>query len=204
MKIICIGHNYAEHNKELFGGYTGAPVFFTKPDTALLRNNEPLYYPKFTQDLQYEVELVLRINKLGRCISEQFAPRYYSQIGIGIDFTARDVQRKCREEGLPWEVSKAFDYSAPVSPEFITLTNLAQPNDIHFSLDLNGQEVQQGRSSEMIFSFNQIIAHVSQYMTLKIGDLIFTGTPVGVGAVKIGDTLVAKIEGQTMLSVEIK
>ncbi len=204
MKIICIGHNYAEHNKELFGGYEGDPVFFMKPDTALLRNNQPLYYPKFTKDLQYEVELVLRIGKLGRGVSERFAHRYFSEIGIGIDFTARDVQRECKEKGLPWEVCKSFDYSAPVSPEFVEIASLPDASDIKFSLELNGETVQQGSSADMIFGFNRIVSHVSGYVTLKMGDLIFTGTPSGVGGVKIGDMLVAKLEGKPMLRVEIR
>ncbi|MGL4364756.1 MAG: fumarylacetoacetate hydrolase family protein [Bacteroidales bacterium] len=204
MKIICIGHNYEKHNHELLGGYKGEPVFFLKPETALLRNHAPFYYPNFTQDLQYEVELVLRIDKLGRSISPKFAARYYTQVGIGIDFTARDLQAKARAEGLPWESSKAFDYSAPISPEFIALTDLPNPKDIQFSLELNGKEVQKGRSAEMIFDFDTIISHLSQYLTLKIGDLIFTGTPHGVGSVKIGDQLTARLEGKTMLSVEIK
>jgi len=204
MKIICIGHNYSEHNKELFGGYEGNPVFFMKPDTALLRNNQPLYYPKFTKDLQYEVELVLRIGKLGRGVSERFAHRYFSEIGVGIDFTARDVQRECKEKGLPWEACKSFDYSAPVSPEFVALTSLPDVANIKFSLELNGKTVQQGSSRDMIFGFNRIVSHVSDYVTLKMGDLIFTGTPSGVGPVRIGDVLVAKLEGKPMLTVEIK
>jgi 2-keto-4-pentenoate hydratase/2-oxohepta-3-ene-1,7-dioic acid hydratase in catechol pathway len=204
MKIICIGHNYAEHNKELFGGYEGAPVFFMKPDTALLRNNQPLYYPKFTKDLQYEVELVLRIGKLGRGVGERFAYRYFSEIGVGIDFTARDVQRECKEKGLPWEACKSFDYSAPVSPEFVEIASLPDASNIKFSLELNGKTVQQGSSADMIFGFNRIVSHVSSYVTLKMGDLIFTGTPSGVGAVKIGDVLVAKLEGKPMLWLEIR
>jgi 2-keto-4-pentenoate hydratase/2-oxohepta-3-ene-1,7-dioic acid hydratase in catechol pathway len=204
MKIICIGHNYAEHNHELFGGYEGDPVFFLKPDTALLRNHQPLYYPRFTSDLQYEVELVLRVCRLGRGIDQKFAHRYYTEIGIGIDFTARDLQRECKAKGLPWEVCKAFDYSAPVSPEFVPIATLRDPADISFSLELNGRTVQQGSSRSMIYSFDRIIAHVSTYLTLRMGDLIFTGTPSGVGAVCIGDALVAKLEGQEMLRVNIK
>jgi 2-keto-4-pentenoate hydratase/2-oxohepta-3-ene-1,7-dioic acid hydratase in catechol pathway len=204
MKIICIGHNYAEHNKELFGGYRGNPVFFMKPDTALLRNNAAFYYPGFTRDLQYEVELVLRIAKIGRCISPKFASRYYREIGVGIDFTARDLQKECKEQGLPWECCKSFDYSAPVSPEFIPVEQFLNLRDIHFSLCRNNVLVQQGCSADMVFGFDNIIAHVSQYVTLKMGDLIFTGTPAGVGAVSIGDVLVAKIEEREMLRVEIK
>jgi 2-keto-4-pentenoate hydratase/2-oxohepta-3-ene-1,7-dioic acid hydratase in catechol pathway len=204
MKIICIGHNYSEHNKELFGGYEGSPVFFMKPDTALLRNNAPLYYPKFTHDLQYEVELVLRICKLGRGVSEKFAHRYYDQVGVGIDFTARDVQRECKEKGLPWEMCKSFDYSAPVSPQLIPVEQIRDMGSINFSLTQNGNLVQHGNSRDMIFSFDKIVSYVSQFISLKIGDLIFTGTPSGVGAVAIGDVLTASIEGQEMLQVEIK
>lgn len=204
MKIICIGHNYSEHNKELFGGYEGDPVFFMKPDTALLRNNEPLYYPNFTKDLQYEVEIVLRINKIGRSIEEKFARRYYNEIGIGIDFTARDLQGECKKKGLPWEVCKAFDYSAPISPEFLSVGNFDDLNNISFALSLNGETVQQGNTGNMTFKFDRIISYVSQFVSLKIGDLIFTGTPAGVGPVKIGDKLVASIEGRDMLTTEIR
>ncbi|MDR3297208.1 MAG: fumarylacetoacetate hydrolase family protein [Prevotellaceae bacterium] len=204
MKIICIGHNYAEHNQELFGGYEGEPVFFMKPDTALLRNHQPLYYPRFTHDLQYELELVLRVCRLGRGIDQKFAHRYYSEIGLGIDFTARDLQRECKAKGLPWELCKSFDYSAPVSPEFVPMSTLRDPADIRFSLDLNGRTVQQGSSRNMIYGFDRIVAHVSSYVTLRMGDLIFTGTPAGVGAVSIGDVLVAKLEGREMLRVAIR
>ncbi|GHT11594.1 2-hydroxyhepta-2,4-diene-1,7-dioate isomerase [Bacteroidia bacterium] len=204
MKIICIGHNYAAHNRELFGGYKGNPVFFMKPDTALLRNNAPLYYPEFTQDLQYEVELVLRIHRVGRCIAPTFASRYYNEIGIGIDFTARDLQRTCKEQGLPWECCKSFDYSAPVSATFIPIANFADLKNINFSLTLNQNVVQQGNTADMIFDFDHIVSYISNFVTLKMGDLIFTGTPAGVGAVKIGDTLAASIEGQEMLRTSIK
>jgi 2-keto-4-pentenoate hydratase/2-oxohepta-3-ene-1,7-dioic acid hydratase in catechol pathway len=204
MKIICIGHNYSEHNKELFGGYEGDPVFFMKPDTALLRNNEPLYYPDFTKDLQYEVEIVLRINKIGRSIEEKFARRYYNEIGIGIDFTARDLQGECKKRGLPWEICKAFDYSAPISSAFLNIDDFNDLNNISFALSLNGKTVQQGNTENMIFKFDRIISYVSRFVSLKIGDLIFTGTPAGVGPVKIGDKLVASIEGRDMLTTEIR
>jgi 2-keto-4-pentenoate hydratase/2-oxohepta-3-ene-1,7-dioic acid hydratase in catechol pathway len=175
-----------------------------KPDTALLRNNQPLYYPKFTQDLRCEVALVLRIGRLGRSISERFAHRYYSEVGVGVDFTASDVQRECRQKGLPWEMCKSFDYSAPVSPEFVALSALRDVSDVRFSLDLNGKTVQQGSSRSMIFSFNRLTACISSYVMLRMGDLIFTGSPMESVPVKIGDTLVAKIEEKPMLTVEIK
>ncbi|MDR0687368.1 MAG: fumarylacetoacetate hydrolase family protein [Prevotellaceae bacterium] len=200
MKIICIGYNYPERG----GERAGAPFFFMKPDTALLRNNQPLYYPKFTQDLQHEVALVLRICRHGRSIGERFAHRYYAEVGVGVDFTARDVQRECRQKGLPWEACKSFDYSAPVSPQLVEVSALRDAADVRFSLELNGKAVQQGSSSEMIFGFDRIVSYVSGYVTLSMGDLIFTGTPPGSGAVKIGDTLVAKIEGAPMLTVKIK
>jgi 2-keto-4-pentenoate hydratase/2-oxohepta-3-ene-1,7-dioic acid hydratase in catechol pathway len=175
-----------------------------KPDTALLRNNQPLYYPRFTQDLRCGVALVLRICRLGRSISERFAHRYYSEVGVGVDFTAHDVQLECIKKGLPWEACKSFDYSAPVSSKFVELSALRDAADVKFSLELNGKTVQQAGSSEMIFGFNRIVSHVSGYVTLRMGDLIFTGTPPGAGSVKIGDTLAAKIEGTPLLTVEIK
>ena len=204
MKIICIGLNYNGHLKEMGGEPPTEPVFFMKPDTALLRNNQPFFYPDFTKQLHYETELVLRIHKVGRSISEKYASKYYSEIGIGIDFTARDIQQQYREKGLPWEKAKAFDYSAPVSPDFIPVEEFAGMSNIQFRLDINGQTVQQGNSSDMIFSFDRIVSHVSQFVTLKIGDLIFTGTPAGVGEVKIGDNLKAYINDRLLLNFEIK
>lgn len=204
MKIICIAWNYTRHTKELSADVPESPVFFIKPDTALLRNNQPFYYPDFTKQLHYEVELVLRINKVGRSIGEKYAHKYYSEIGIGIDFTARDIQQQCREKGLPWEAAKAFDYSAPVSPEFIPVDEFADLQNIDFRLELNGKTVQQGSNADMIFGFDKIVSHVSQYLTLKIGDLIFTGTPAGVGEVQIGDNLKAYINNRLMLDFEIK
>ncbi|MDR1343258.1 MAG: fumarylacetoacetate hydrolase family protein [Prevotellaceae bacterium] len=204
MKIICVGYNYHGHSEVLPDGGAGNPVFFIKPDTALLRGNQPLYYPRFTQDLRCGVALALRICRMGRSISERFAHRYYAQVGVGVDFTAHDVQQECIKKGLPWEACKAFDYSAPVSPSFVELAALRDAADIKFSLELNGKTVQQAGSSEMIFGFSRIVSHVSSYVTLRMGDLIFTGTPPGDGSVKIGDTLVAKIEGTPLLSVEIK
>lgn len=204
MKIICIAHSYPMPGGELPDGYAGNPVFFMKPDTALLRNNQPLYCPKFTQDLRCEVALVLRICRLGRSVSERFAHRYYSEVGVGIDFTAYDVLRECRQRGLPWEACKSFDNAAPVSAGFVALSALRDAADVKFSLDLNGKTVQQGSSGGMIFGFNRQISYISSYVMLRMGDLIFTGSPSESVAVKIGDKLVAKIEEKPMLTVEIK
>lgn len=204
MKIICIAHGYSGHGVARQDECAGHPVFFMKPDTALLRNHQPLYYPKFTQDLRCEVALVLRVCRLGRSISERFAHRYYAEVGVGVDFTAGDVQRECRQRGLPWEMSKSFDYSAPVSPEFVPLSALQNAADIRFSLDLNGKTVQQGSSGSLTFGFNRLISCISSYVMLRTGDLIFTGAPSESVAVKIGDRLVAKIEEKPMLTVEIK
>ena len=207
MKIICIGRNYVEHIQELDGNRNlpPEPVFFMKPDTALLRNNEPFYVPAFSQDLHYETELVVKINRVVKAISERFAPRCYGEVGLGIDFTARDVQRRCIAEGLPWEVCKAFDHSAAVSPEFLPLAELGgHVQNLQFEMKLNGEVRQKGDTSKMIFSVDHIISYVSQFVTLKIGDLIFTGTPVGVGPVKPGDHLEASLMGKTLLDFEIK
>ena len=207
MKIICIGRNYVDHIRELDGNGNSPPepIFFAKPDTALLRNNDPFYVPDFSQDLHYETELVVKINRLAKCIEEKFASRCYDEVGLGIDFTARDVQRECMEKGLPWEICKAFDHSAAVSPEFIPLAELGgDVQKLRFEMRLNGEIRQQGDTSLMIFSVDKIISYVSRFMTLKIGDLIFTGTPVGVGAVKPGDRLEASLEGRKLLDFDIK
>lgn len=196
--------NYARHIEEFAGETPLNPVFFLKPETALLRNNQPFYYPDFTKDLHYETELVLRICRVGRSIPEQFAARYISGIGLGIDFTARDIQTECRKRGLPWEIAKGFDYSAPVSPDFIPVGDFENIGNINFRLELNGQTVQKGNSSDLIFSFNRIISYVSQFITLKIGDLIFTGTPDGTGSVKTGYNLKGYIENKPMLDFDIK
>ncbi|MDX9941638.1 MAG: fumarylacetoacetate hydrolase family protein [Bacteroidales bacterium] len=203
MKIICIGMNYPAHLAELNNPLPEEPVFFMKPETALIRAGLPFFVPDFSNEVHYEVELVLSISKLGKHIQERFAHTYYQEIGIGIDFTARDVQRMCREQGLPWEKAKAFDGSGPVS-KFIPLTNLENPSDISFSLKKNGELVQQGRSSDMIFNFNQLISYVSKYATLKMGDMLFTGTPSGVGPVKPGDRLEAFLEDKKMLDIKVK
>jgi 2-keto-4-pentenoate hydratase/2-oxohepta-3-ene-1,7-dioic acid hydratase in catechol pathway len=201
MKIICIGRNYANHAKEMKAEAPKEPVFFLKPDTAILRERD-LYYPSFTKDLQYEVELVLKIKKNGRHIEKEHVHNYCDQVGLGIDFTARDVQRICKEKGLPWEKAKAFDRSAVVSKEFITVTNLQQ--EIDFSLQINNETVQKGNSQDQLFDFTSIISYISQYITLKQGDLIFTGTPEGVGPVHVNDILQGFMNSDRMFQVKIK
>jgi len=203
MKIICIGRNYAEHAKELGNAVPAEPVFFCKPDSALLPKGNPFFIPDWTTDIHYEVELVLRIDRLGKHISKDFAPRYYGAIGLGIDFTARDVQEELKKKGLPWEKAKGFDGSAVVSADFIPVEEFKKSN-IHFSLQKNGETVQSGNSSDMIFDFDAIIAYISQYMTLKIGDLIFTGTPSGVGKVAPGDELTGFLGERQMFQVKVK
>ena len=196
MKIICIGRNYAKHAKELGNNVPTEPVYFMKPDSALLPKKQPFFYPNFTKDLHYEVELVIKICKLGKNISKKFANTYYNEIGLGIDFTARDIQLECKAKGLPWEKAKAFDYSAPLSREFIQKSEFKNLDDIAFSLEKNGEIVQNGNSQDMLFDFDHLICYISQFMTLKIGDLIFTGTPAGVGPLKIGDQYTQLIDHQ--------
>ena len=203
MKIICIGRNYIDHAKELKNEIPKEPVFFMKPDTALLRNNEPFYLPDFSDEIHHEIELVLKINKVGKHIAKEFAHRYYDEIGLGIDFTARDVQSNLKKKGLPWEKAKAFDYSAPISSFFLKKDEINLQN-IDFQLNINEKTVQKGNSKEMIFDFDDIISHISKYTTLKIGDLIFTGTPAGVGKVKIDDKLQGFINTKLMLDFSIK
>jgi acylpyruvate hydrolase len=203
MKIICIGRNYAEHAKELKNEVPASPVFFMKPDTALLKDNAPFYYPTFSNEIHYEVELVIKISKNGKTIAPQFAHKYYEQITVGIDFTARDLQQQCKEKGLPWEIAKAFDNSAVIG-RFIQIIGLKNKEHINFNLAINNNMVQQGISSQMIFNIDNIISYVSGFITLKTGDLIYTGTPAGVGPVKIGDRLIAKIEEEELLNFEIK
>lgn len=203
MKILCIGRNYAEHIAELNNERPSEPVIFMKPDTALLRENDAFYHPDFSNDIHHEVEIVLKINKMGKNIEAKFAHKYYEEIGIGIDFTARDVQSKLKEKGLPWEKAKAFNDSAPISG-FVSKSEFADLKNLNFHLDINGETRQKGNTSMMLWDFNEIIAEISKYFTLKTGDLIFTGTPAGVGKVNIGDKLTAFIEGKEMLSFDIK
>lgn len=203
MKIICIGKNYKRHVEEMNSDIPEVPLFFMKPNTSLLPKRNPFYYPNFTKDLQYECELVVKINKVGKNISEKFAPDYYDHVGIGIDFTARDIQQKCKENGHPWEIAKSFENSAPVGSKFLPLEGKDIQN-INFRLEKNGEVAQQGNSSDMIFSVDEIIAYISQFFTLKIGDLIFTGTPVGVGSVEIDDVLEGYVENDKFLSVKVK
>ena len=202
MKIFGIGRNYAEHIKELGNERPEEPVIFMKPDTALLRNNQPFYYPDFSTDIHHEVEIVLRINKEGKHIDEKFAHKYFDAIGLGIDFTARDLQQKAKQKGLPWTIAKGFNGSAPVS-EFMAKEDFELEN-INFSLQVNGETRQQGNTSHMIFSFDYIISYLSKFFTLKKGDLIYTGTPEGVGPVKQGDRLTAFIDNKTFLDFEVK
>jgi 2-keto-4-pentenoate hydratase/2-oxohepta-3-ene-1,7-dioic acid hydratase in catechol pathway len=203
MKIICIGRNYVEHAKELNNPLPSKPVFFMKPDSALLLNNNPFFLPAFSNEIHYEAEIVLKISRLGKSIKKQFAHRYYEQAGVGIDFTARDLQDVCKKNGHPWEIAKAFDQSAVIN-KFVPLTSLPDRNAINFSLDINGKNVQTGNTRDMIFSFDTVIEYVSNFITLKTGDLIFTGTPAGVGPVKIGDNLVASIEDQVVLDFHVR
>ncbi|MDO1448118.1 fumarylacetoacetate hydrolase family protein [Rhodocytophaga aerolata] len=203
MKIFAIGRNYAEHIKELNNERPEEPVIFTKPDTAILKNNAPFYYPDFSKDIHHEVEILLKIDKEGKNIEEKFAHKYYQEIGIGIDFTARDLQQKAKEKGLPWDIAKGFNGSAPIS-DFIPLSSIADLQNLNFSLKVNGEVKQQGNTSLMLFNFNYIISYLSKFFTLKKGDIIFTGTPKGVGPVKIGDKLECFIEDKNMLSFEVK
>jgi 2-keto-4-pentenoate hydratase/2-oxohepta-3-ene-1,7-dioic acid hydratase in catechol pathway len=203
MKFICIGLNYLDHTKEFKSGVPEKPMFFLKPDTALLRNNNPFFIPDFTNEIHYEVELILKINRLGKSIQPQFSHRYFDEIGIGIDFTARDIQNKCREKGMPWEIAKAFDYSAAVG-KFLPKSKFKDLNNIHFHLEINGKTVQQGCSANMVFKFDELISYTSMFMTFRTGDIMFTGTPSGVGPVKIGDRLQAYIEDELLLDFLIK
>jgi acylpyruvate hydrolase len=202
MKIICIGRNYGLHAKELGNEIPDQPVIFCKPDTALLKNNEPFYLPGFSNDIHHEVEVVVRIEKMGKTILPQFAHKYYSHISLGIDFTARDLQNDLKSKGLPWELAKAFDNSAVVG-EFFPLDNM-DINSIPFSLLKNGSQVQEGNTSDMLFNVDAIISFVSTYFTLKTGDLIFTGTPAGVAKVAIGDRLQGRIGDKEIFNFEIK
>lgn len=203
MKIICIGRNYSEHAKEMNAKVPENPMFFMKPETALLKSGEAFYYPDFSKEVHFECELVIRISKIGKNIAEQFAHKYYEEIGLGIDFTARDLQQKCKEMGHPWEIAKAFDNSAVISNQFIRKENF-DLQDISFRLTQNGDIKQHGNSSDMIFSIDKLISYVSKFITLKTGDLIYTGTPAGVGPIHIGDTLEGFIGEVKMFETVVK
>ena len=206
MKLICIGRNYVAHAAELNDGaeLPKEPLFFLKPDTALLRNNDPFYIPAFSNEVHYECELVVRITRLAKCMDVKFASRCYEEVGLGIDFTACDLQREAIAKGLPWELCKGFDHSAALSNQFIPLAELGgDVQNLEFEMELNGEVRQRGLTRELLFTVDEIIAHVSKYMTLRIGDLIFTGTPVGVGAVKAGDNIKARLGGHELLNFDI-
>ncbi|WP_019986932.1 fumarylacetoacetate hydrolase family protein [Rudanella lutea] len=203
MKIICVGRNYAEHIRELNNEQPDDPVIFLKPETAVPLKNEPFFYPDFSNDVHHEVEILVKINRVGKNIDPKFAHKYYDEIGIGIDFTARDVQSKLKAKGLPWELAKAFNGSAPISP-FVPKTEFTDLNNINFRLDVNGETRQQGNTSLMLFKIDYLISFVSRYFLLQKGDILFTGTPKGVGPVQVGDTLTAYIEDRKLLEIGVK
>lgn len=203
MKIICVGQNYREHIRELGGTIPDEPVIFLKPDTALLLPGKPFFIPEWSEDLQYEAEVIFRICRVGKYIAPKFAHKYYDAVSVGIDFTARDLQRKFKKQGLPWECCKGFDGSAALGG-WVPKEELPDPDNLHFELLKNGETVQSGCTADMIFKLDEIIAYASRFFTLKIGDIIYTGTPVGVGSVRPEDRLVGKIEGREVLSVKIK
>ncbi|MBO4641292.1 MAG: fumarylacetoacetate hydrolase family protein [Bacteroidaceae bacterium] len=205
MKIFGIGMNYVEHNKELDGSLykPEAPVIFTKADSALLSGGKPFFIPSYTQQCDYETELVVRISHLGRSIPQRFAHRYYQEVTVGIDFTARDIQRSLRQKGLPWDLCKGFDGSAVVG-DFIPLDQLGGVQNLHFHLDINGKTVQQGFTGDMLYKVDELVSYISQFFTLKTGDLIYTGTPVGVGPVHIDDHLVGYLEDKKVMEFNVK
>ncbi len=203
MKIICIGRNYAEHARELNNPLPSKPVFFMKPDTALLLPHNPFFYPDFSKEIHYEVELVVKICRNGKHIQEKFAHKYYDEISVGIDFTARDLQNECKQKGLPWEMAKAFDQSAPVG-NFVPISRFADKSNIDFGLKINGEWRQKGNSRDMVFSFDQLIAYVSKFVTLRTGDLLFTGTPEGVGPAKLEDRFELFLGEEKMLAFNVK
>jgi 2-keto-4-pentenoate hydratase/2-oxohepta-3-ene-1,7-dioic acid hydratase in catechol pathway len=203
MKIIAVGRNYADHAKELNNPIPEKPVIFMKPDTAVLKDNKPFYLPDFSQEIHHEIEIVLKISKEGKHISSKFAGKYFDEIGLGIDFTARDIQQQQKEKGLPWELAKSFDNSAPIS-RFVSKNDFENIYNIDFKLEINDKTVQAGNTKDLIFSFEDLIAFISQYITLKKGDIIFTGTPAGVGKVAIGDKIRGYIGNEILLDFEIK
>lgn len=202
MKIICIGRNYVKHIEELGNEKPDRPVIFLKPDTSILRNNQPFFYPAISQDVHHEIEVIVKINRVGKSIEKPFAHKYYDQIGLGVDFTARDLQSQFKQKGLPWDLAKGFDYSAPIS-KFISVKELDVQN-LNFSLVKNGEVVQRSNTSLMMYPIDEIISYISNFITLKIGDIIFTGTPEGVGPVSIGDRLEGFIEDRKMLDFAVK
>jgi 2-keto-4-pentenoate hydratase/2-oxohepta-3-ene-1,7-dioic acid hydratase in catechol pathway len=203
MKIICVGRNYAEHIKELNNEQPDDPVIFLKPETAIPLKNEPFFYPDFSSDVHYEVEILVKINRVGKNIDEKFAHKYYDELGIGVDFTARDVQSTLKAKGLPWELAKGFNGSAPISG-FVPKTDFANLQDINFRLDVNGETKQLGNTGMMLFKIDYLISFVSRYFLLQQGDILFTGTPKGVGPVTVGDRLTAFIEDRNMLELDVK
>ncbi len=203
MKIICIAKNYVAHVKEFDSVVPTEPVFFMKHENCIVRNNKPFYLPDFSNNVHHEIELVLKISKVGKNIEKKFAHRYFDAIGLGIDFTARDLQKKAKDSGNPWEISKAFDQSAPLS-EFLPVSAFGDVNKLRFHLDVNGSTVQEGNTESMIFPVDVLISYISRYITLKTGDLLFTGTPEGVGPVKIGDRLEGYLEDRKLLDFRIK
>jgi 2-keto-4-pentenoate hydratase/2-oxohepta-3-ene-1,7-dioic acid hydratase in catechol pathway len=203
MKIFCVGRNYSEHAQELGSDVPDEPVIFMKPKSALLQPHTPFYYPEFTNELHYECELVLRISKNGKYIQDKFANKYYDAVTTGIDFTARDIQNELKAKGLPWEKAKAWDNSAVIG-KWIPLTNVKDKKNINFSLKKNGEMVQQGNSKEMIFDFDYIVSYISNFFSINIGDLVFTGTPKGVGEIVVGDEIEGFIENETLLTLDVK
>jgi 2-keto-4-pentenoate hydratase/2-oxohepta-3-ene-1,7-dioic acid hydratase in catechol pathway len=203
MKIFCVGRNYAKHARELGNEVPGDPIIFMKPSTALLVEDKPFFYPDFSQDIHYEAEIVLRICKNGKHVQSEFAHNYYDAVAIGIDFTARDVQQKCKEKGHPWEIAKAFDHSAPVST-FLPIDEVMRDGSVDFHLDINGKTVQHGNTKDLIFNFNTLVCYISKFFKLQQGDYIFTGTPEGVGPVAVGDVLEGYIGDRKMLKVEVR
>ncbi|MDA9972122.1 fumarylacetoacetate hydrolase family protein [Flavobacteriaceae bacterium] len=203
MKIICIGRNYTDHIKELENEKPTDPVVFLKPDTSVLLKGQPFFIPEFSQDIHHEVEVLVKINRIGKHIQPKYAHKYYDEIGLGIDFTARDLQTKLKAKGLPWEKAKGFDGAAVVG-KWLPKDSLPHVDDLTFSLTKNGETVQSGSSSLMLWKIDELIAYVSQFFTLKIGDILFTGTPAGVGPVAINDNLVGTLEGQELFSIKVK
>ncbi|WP_010229297.1 fumarylacetoacetate hydrolase family protein [Gillisia marina] len=204
MKIICIGRNYSAHISELKNEKPTDPVIFLKPDTAILLKKQPFFIPDFSNDVHYEVEVLVKINRVGKYIEVQYAHKYYNEIGLGIDFTARDLQQRLKDKGLPWEKAKGFDGAAVIGEKWIDKNSFSNLNNINFSLIKNNEPVQTGNTSDMLWKIDELISYVSQYFTLKIGDIIFTGTPEGVGKVEANDVLTGLLEGKQLFSIQVK